>query len=116
MVFEAYAPNVGYSLAGGGRYDNMLEDFGVACPATGFAVGIERILQARELQGVKEDFSARDIYVSYHESKIETAIKRATDLRNAGKTVDLSLTPQTLEEATRTSVTKNFSELIYFSE
>ena len=116
MVFEAYAPNVGYSLAGGGRYDNMLEDFGVACPATGFAVGIERILQARKLQGVKEDFSARDIYVSYHESKIETAIKRATDLRNAGKTVDLSLTPQTLEEATRTSVTKNFSELIYFSE
>ncbi|MBQ7476068.1 MAG: ATP phosphoribosyltransferase regulatory subunit [Selenomonadaceae bacterium] len=116
MVFEAYAPDVGYSLAGGGRYDRMLKDFGFACPATGFALGIERILQARELQGVDEDFSARNIYIGYHESKIETAIKRATELRNAGMTVDLALVPQTLEEATRTSVIKDFHELIYFSE
>ena len=49
MVFEAYAAGVGYSLAGGGRYDNMLKDFGAACPATGFALGIERILSARKI-------------------------------------------------------------------
>ena len=116
MVFEAYAPNVGYSLAGGGRYDHMLKDFGLACPATGFALGIERILQARELQGVEENFSARDYYVSYHESQDESAIRKAAELRTAGKIVELSLTPQTLEEAARISVSKNFDELIYFSE
>ena len=116
MVFEAYAPNVGYSLAGGGRYDHMLKDFGLACPATGFALGIERILQARELQGVEENFSARDYYVSYHETQDESAIRKAAELRTAGKIVELSLTPQTLEEAARISVSKNFDELIYFSE
>ena len=116
MVFEAYAPNVGYSLAGGGRDDHMLKDFGLACPATGFALGIERILQARELQGVEENFSARDYYVSYHESQDESAIRKAAELRTAGKIVELSLTPQTLEEAARISVSKNFDELIYFSE
>ena len=116
MVFEAYAPNVGYSLAGGGRYDDMLKDFGVACPATGFALGIERILQARELQGVDENFSARDVYIGYHESQVGTAIKRALELREVGKVVEVALTPQTFEEATKISLEKNFSEMIYFGE
>ena len=116
MVFEAYAPNVGYSLAGGGRYDHMLKDFGVACPATGFAVGIERILHARELQGVKEKISARDVYIGYHESKIYDAIIKATELRAAGKVVELALVPQTLEDATKSGIAKNFDEMIYFGE
>lgn len=114
MVFEVYAPNVGYSLAGGGRYDDMLKDFGLACPATGFALGIERILQARELQGVDENFSAKDVYIGYHESQVGTAIKRALELREVGKVVELALTPQTFEEATKISLEKNFSEMIYF--
>ena len=116
MVFEAYAPNVGYSLAGGGRYDHMLKDFGMACPATGFALGIERILQARERQGIKEDFSGRDVYIGYHESQMNAAIKKATELRAAGKTVELSLTPQTLEDAAKIGLTKNFGEMIYLNE
>ena len=116
MVFEVYAPNVGYSLAGGGRYDHMLKDFGVACPATGFAVGIERILQARELQGIAENFSARDAYIGYHESKIYDAIKKAAELRAAGKVVELALIPQNLEDATKSGIAKNFDEMIYFGE
>lgn len=44
MVFEAYTPGLGFPLAGGGRYDHLLSDFGSACPATGFAIGIERIV------------------------------------------------------------------------
>ena len=116
MVFEAYAPNVGYSLAGGGRYDHMLKDFGLACPATGFAVGIERILQARELQGIVENFSARDVYIGYQESKIIDAIRKATELRAAGKIVELALMPQTLEDATKSGIEKNFDEMIYFGE
>ena len=116
MVFEAYAPNVGYSLAGGGRYDHMLKDFGLACPATGFAVGIERILQARELQGISENFSARDVYIGYHELRTDDAIKKAVELRAAGKVVEMALTPQTLEDAAKLSISKNFDEMIYLGE
>ena len=116
MVFEAYAPNVGYSLAGGGRYDHMLKDFGLACPATGFALGIERILQARELQGIDENFSARDVYIGYHELRIDEAIKKAVELRAAGKVVEMALTPQTLEDAAKSSMSKDFDEMIYYGE
>ena len=113
MVFEAYAPNVGYSLVGGGRYDHMLKDFGFACPATGFSLGIERILSAREKQGLKDDIRVKDIYLSYAEGKIESAIKKAAQLRAEGKAVELSLTAQNKSDAEKSQVEKSYNELVY---
>lgn len=115
MVFEAYAPGLGYSLAGGGRYDHMLKDFGLACPATGFALGIERIILARQRQGITEDYIIRDIYVGYEASKLNEAIETAKKLRSDGKVVELALIPQNEEEAKHSQVEKNYKELIYIS-
>lgn len=112
MVFEAYAAGVGYSLAGGGRYDHMLKDFGVACPATGFALGIERILDARKFQNVTESASTKKFYLSYAAGCEDAAIQKANELRAAGKVVEVSLTPQTQAEA-ETCAEKFFAELIY---
>ena len=95
MVFEAYASGVGYSLAGGGRYDQMLKDFGLDCPATGFALGIERILSAREFQGVTDNEPKKIFHVTYAAGDEATAIQKANELRAAGNVVEISLTPQT---------------------
>lgn len=113
MVFEAYAPGVGYSLAGGGRYDDLLKDFGFACPATGFALGIERILLARERQGIFEDVRKKNIYLAYSEGKIDSAIKKASELRATGKVVEISLTPQSKEDAENFRLKKGYDDLIY---
>lgn len=43
IVFEGYSPDLGYGLLGGGRYDNLLGRFGYDCPATGFALGMDRL-------------------------------------------------------------------------
>ena len=113
MVFEAYSPGVGYSLAGGGRYDNMLSDFGAARAATGFALGIERILDARKFQNVAEDSQTKDFYLSYAKGFEDAAIKRAAQLRAADKVVEVSLTPQTKADAEKSCAEKNCVELIY---
>ena len=113
MVFEAYSPGVGYSLAGGGRYDNMLNDFGAARAATGFALGIERILDARKFQNVAEDSQTKDFYLSYAKGFEDAAIKRAAQLRAADKVVEVSLTPQTKADAEKSCAEKNCVELIY---
>ena len=113
MVFEAYAPGLGYSLAGGGRYDHMLKDFGMACPATGFALGIERVLIARKRQGLIEDVRVRDIYIGYAADKISDAIETANKLRAEGKVVELALNPQTKDEADGVQRSKGYERLIY---
>lgn len=46
MVFEIYTSGIGYPIGGGGRYDRLLEVFGRELPATGFALGVERILMS----------------------------------------------------------------------
>ncbi len=54
IVFEGYSSDLGFPLCGGGRYDNLLSKFGYPCPATGFAVGIERLLLALDNQNKKQ--------------------------------------------------------------
>jgi len=43
-VYEAYASGLGFTVANGGRYDNLLMRFGKELPATGFAIYLERLL------------------------------------------------------------------------
>jgi ATP phosphoribosyltransferase regulatory subunit len=43
-VYEAYAAGHGFTIANGGRYDNLLRRFGMELPATGFAIYLERLL------------------------------------------------------------------------
>ena len=43
-VYEAYASGLGFTIANGGRYDNLLSRFGKEMPATGFAIYLERLL------------------------------------------------------------------------
>jgi ATP phosphoribosyltransferase regulatory subunit len=42
-VFEVYDPAVGFTLGGGGRYDNLIGKFGRDLPACGLAVDVQRV-------------------------------------------------------------------------
>ena len=43
-VYEVYAAGLGFTVANGGRYDNLLRRFGEPLPATGFAISLERLI------------------------------------------------------------------------
>jgi histidyl-tRNA synthetase len=70
------------SLLGGGRYDDMMKDFGGPdmC-ATGFAMGVERLISVAGLDPVGEDF----VYLAYlGDSAKNEAIGLARFLRSNG--------------------------------
>lgn len=46
LVFAAYAPGYGSSIANGGRYDQVGAAFGRARPATGFSTDLKALVQA----------------------------------------------------------------------
>jgi ATP phosphoribosyltransferase regulatory subunit len=50
-VYEAYAAGLGFTVANGGRYDNLLGRFGKELPATGFAIYLERLLSVLPEEG-----------------------------------------------------------------
>ena len=113
MVFEIYSPRLGFPLCGGGRYDRMLSEFGVACPATGFALGIERILLALERQSLEQPSGHRDVYIGYSPAKAHEAIREAMRLRRQGMSAELALSPQTREGADEIRRQKGYERLVY---
>ena len=50
ISFEALAPESGFSIGSGGRYDDLVGHFGPTQPAVGVALGVERLLLARQRQ------------------------------------------------------------------
>lgn len=114
MVFEGYSPMLGFPICGGGRYDRLLEGFGSSMPATGFALGIERILLALKHQNI-ESSDSKDVYIGYDQNHIYEAIQRAQDFRIEGKITELALHPQSYEEAKSSCVMRGYKSLEYFS-
>ncbi|CDQ19253.1 ATP phosphoribosyltransferase regulatory subunit [Halobacillus karajensis] len=55
ILFEGYAPNLGALLCNGGRYDTLLPSFQLSASATGFAVHLERLLEALNEQETKDE-------------------------------------------------------------
>lgn len=53
-ILEVYEPSVGEVLGGGGRYDGLMQKFGVDQPAAGFSLYVERLHKA-QLEGGAAD-------------------------------------------------------------
>ncbi len=53
ITFEGFAPGLGAQLVSGGRYDELIGHFGPPLPAVGWALTLDRVLLARELQDVR---------------------------------------------------------------
>ena len=51
LVFRVFAPDLGFEVGGGGRYDTLLGRFGRPLPAVGFMLGLDRVALLLERQG-----------------------------------------------------------------
>jgi ATP phosphoribosyltransferase regulatory subunit len=88
MTFEGYAAGLGFPVASGGRYDNLLKQFGRPAPATGFALKTNRIL---DLVAEEETAGAGAVLVIYDAANRTAALQEAGKLRAAGRVVETRL-------------------------
>ena len=58
LVFRAFAPDLGFEVGGGGRYDALLARFGRPLAAVGFMLGLDRVALLLERQGALPDAAA----------------------------------------------------------
>ena len=85
LVFRVFAPDLGFEVGGGGRYDTLLARFGRPLPAVGFMLGLDRVALLLERQGVAgPPLPARAVPV--HGGDLGAALadareRRASDLR-----------------------------------
>ena len=61
MIFKGFTRGIGYPVLSGGRYDSLMGTFGRECPATGFSIGINLLMTARDKAGRSSGrFSEKD--------------------------------------------------------
>lgn len=103
-VFEVEASVAGFGsnnvLCGGGRYDNLVESLdGPSTPGVGFALGLERLLTALELEKITLDpDTGIDAYIiPMSENEQEEAFKLCMNLRLNGFKIDMDYNNRNLK-------------------
>jgi histidyl-tRNA synthetase len=91
-IFEIELDGYGFSIAGGGRYDDMIGKFaGIKVPACGFSIGFERIITILKDKGFKVPCENEKIVflaeAGLSKEQLEEMFSEATKLRSEGKTV-----------------------------
>ncbi|MFQ5509156.1 MAG: ATP phosphoribosyltransferase regulatory subunit [Leptospirillia bacterium] len=81
IVFEVLVPGLGFDLGGGGRYDDLVGRFGHPMDAIGFALDVERLIEARTRCGIDDARSGVDYVV---EGASADAHRLAVRLREQG--------------------------------
>ncbi len=82
-VFEIESLDFNSSIAGGGRYDNLIGKFlKEQIPAVGFSIGFERIFSILMEKQSKIMEKPKKIVLLYEEDQIEDAIRKAEELRS----------------------------------
>ncbi|SHK29081.1 ATP phosphoribosyltransferase regulatory subunit [Desulforamulus aeronauticus] len=114
LVFEGYTVAVGFPICGGGRYNQLLANYGYPMPATGFAVNLDRVLVALErLQGIPQE-PMPDVLVAWENESMAKALTTARELRNSGLKVVTALFEYPPNRAKSEARTLGASRVIYF--
>ncbi|MDP3387366.1 MAG: histidine--tRNA ligase [Eubacteriales bacterium] len=98
-IFEMVYEDLGYSIAGGGRYDTMIGQFiGQDIPAVGFSIGFERLVNKL----IDDNFIVPNInklalfYEDYDD--FTEVMNSADDFRSEGYSVTINLKPKKLNK------------------
>lgn len=92
VIFKAYTYGVGNAVVKGGRYDNLLHQFGKEAPAIGFTIVVDDIMEALDCQKVEHVLPAPKTKLVYHagdRADFQDKLLQAKALRADGKAVEL---------------------------
>lgn len=89
MIFKGYTYGVGDVIVKGGRYDNLLNQFGKSAPAVGFVIMIDDLMQALSRQKITIPIENKKKIILYDEPQFFKALKLAQELRNDANMVEL---------------------------
>lgn len=89
-IFEIAYKDLGYSIAGGGRYDEMVGNFiGESIPAIGFSIGFERLVNQLMDEKFKVPNQEKLVLLFESSDNYVDVMRKADELRNDGYSVSI---------------------------
>lgn len=106
IVFSAYTYGTGNAVAKGGRYNNLLSQFGKNAPSIGFSIYIDELMNALSRQKIPYNIDKDAALIVYTIEHQESALRLAKMLRNNG----------TIAQLIRKSKRHDEDEYMYYSD
>lgn len=98
IIFQGYTYDVGEPIAGGGRYDKLIGQFGNDKASIGFCITIDILHQALKRQGIEIETGSKAKLLICKVDKLQDGIRLASYFRNKGiKAVLVTNTPNKTE-------------------
>ena len=115
IVFKGYLSNIGEAVLKGGRYDNLVGEFGRDCNAVGFGVNVDSAAKHMMMQGTNSSCKKAEVMV-FGDNGFETeAMAYAQDLVKKGFKVEYSLF-DTLDESLAYAKENSIAKLVVIGE
>ncbi|MFV0502677.1 MAG: ATP phosphoribosyltransferase regulatory subunit [Lachnospirales bacterium] len=111
IIFHGYCQNVGQSIVDGGRYNNMLKEFGVDLPAVGFAININGLLDGLYEKGHEEP---NKTLVIINKGSGTLPYKIMEGMRNEGKVLELYFGTLDKETIKDYCINNDFGGVLHF--
>ncbi len=112
-IFECFAPNVGYEIFGGGRYNNLIGRFGENCAGAGFAVNLDILCKYADFTacGYKE----KDYLVFNKTMDKKSEAGLIVFLRKKGFTAESNFMDYAYRDAVKYMKENNIKNIIYMN-
>ena len=117
MVFEIASHKFGSSVAGGGRYDEMIGKFlGESVPAVGFSIGFERICAILLDEGFTPPLNDKIVLAYNDDDNFAEVSKKARDIQSNGKIVMMLKRSKKFGKQLDALIENGYSQMINFAD
>ncbi len=115
IIYRGYTYGTGDVIVTGGRYDNLVGQFGKDAPAIGFAIVIDQLMIALNRQKVEQKAEDVSTMIVYDINARKMAIQLGRELRKAGTKVELvrKSSKRQVEEYIEYGKKNNISRMLY---
>ena len=114
IIFRGYTFGTGSSILDGGRYDKLLGEFGHDCPAVGFGIMTDQLINAINRQKIEIPVWKVDTLLVYNKEGRKQALMTADILRREGMYIENSLLDGDIEANKEYAKAKNIDGILYF--
>jgi len=116
VTFEGFVPGIGQPICSGGRYDGLMERYGAATPATGFAFDILTLLSALEKSPAVEACDSRDLLIFNLKDDRRDALEIATLLRRRGYSVTRDIIRRDFDQSLAYAARMNIRQIMVIGD
>ncbi len=115
IIFYGYTENVDFSIIDGGRYDNLIANFGVDLPAVGFSIKVNELVEILFKQNNIALSRETHTLVSFSKDGRSMALQTINKLREDGLVFELSLFND-IDKSKEYAKNNGFGGILYFKD